>query len=693
MGELISVRKASVQLHMDVVTLTKRLDYIDCPIINSCFSKNKFDEIIRQKDVYVNLDKVLGEYIEEIKGKKIEHKFIRKLTVYSAGFEFWGADFIINPIFRKEIKRYPIYYIWQTDVPTIKSHVREMIVLYEASYIEKLEYLTQETALKTYADTAKQLAAFFAGGDEKRQSGIVEIGNYFRHILTKDLSECDNSELMEIMRIAEADLTGLGKAALIEFYAYLQTNFTSKSNLNIKYNRHKLEPPQSLVQPYDLKTYFSIAYMVMNRNYWDEHGMIQKAIEREMNAKVWLYHLMHFLCAWRNADIRNKLPRISLDDTPDVVFYKVKNEIYSQDYYRKIAEMISFKFRYNGNKNMQKPEKTMKHENTPLLKLTIPDGTKPVFGMLAVLCEAHNQKNKVTGALCAVRPFVLNDGVKLFDLPYCEVLNGVTFSNRRANKNYMNKVSEKGEKTEIDGYWLAFYARSHTGGLERIPEVTSRYLKAKMDGYSPDEVVRCLMERGVCSFVPYMLCSALDKGNFDNKHITEQTSDMKALAVSPSQIENILKLDSELSEICKKKVQEIIKWSNSNNLEAIAKQITGSIIDGNCYGKTEGVYCLAKACYKGCVQKQRESCIGCGHEMYVKSVLIELSLEILRQEKMNDSASTDGEKFKRTMILKNRLYPASQEILKTIKYVYHEDITEYLKILERGDEYAAFGII
>lgn len=688
MGELISIQEASKIIQISRVTLVKRLDMIDCPIIDGHFSKEKFDEIAYQQSAYVSLGDVLDEYFEDVKGRKINAVFKRKLTTYAFGFNFWNVDYIVNPITQTENRSHTTFYILKADIPIIKSHLREMVVFNGASYSEKFLFLTHETSLSKFKETTEYLIKFFNDCNENRFSALAEVANYFRYKLTKELPEYDDAELMKIIQNVDSDLTGPGKAALIDFYTYVKGRTDCKSNLIINYNRHKNESAKSNVHPYDLDTYFGIAYMIMNSDYWEENDMIQKAVNDETCAKVWLYHLMHFVCAWRSTDIRKKIPRIALEDDPDTVFKKVLNNEYSQEQYRKIAEIVGYQFRYDGP---QKPKKTAMHESAPPLKLAIPESIKSIFGMLAMLCESHNRKNGIIGGLCEFRQFELKLGVRLFGEPYSDVLDGVVFSNRRANKNYMNMISEKAEKTGVDGYLLASYARSHTGGIEKIPEITSRYLKAKMDGYSPDEIVRCLLERGVCSFVPFMLCSALEKDTFANKRISEQTSDMQALTVSPLHIENIMRIDSELSELCKEKVQDIIKWANTDNVEAIARQITESIVNGICYGKTEGVYCLSKACYKGCVRSQREHCIGCGNEMYVKSVLIELSLEIMRQEELNNTATTDGERMKRAMILKNRLYPASQEILKTIKYIYGEDITEYIQILERSGTYAAIG--
>lgn len=687
--EKISVNIAAKELNINRVTLIKRLDYADFKITDGQFPIDIFKTILKQKEETVNLTTVINDYYKSIKEKNISSHLRNKFMVYASGFNFWGACYIEHPIFQIETYRERAIYIYKDDVKIIQSHLREMIFLSGASYEEKFEFLINETCLKEYSETARLLRAFFENSDKRDTSEIIETGNYFRYILKKELTEYDDEEITVMFTNSGVDLSGPGRNALVSFYAYMRKHSSCHSNIPAHYNRHGAES-KKIVPPYDINTYFSIAYMTLNEEYWDKQCMIQKAVKKEVNAKVWLYHLMQFMCAWRSIDIRSKLPRFKLQDPPREVLNKVANKSYAEQYYISVAEEIGYLFHYNEKKKKKKPKKEDHHDATPFLRLSIPESMKPVFGMLALLCEAHNQISGSDCSLCSISPVEYINGVRLFGTPYSDVFKGKAFSNQRANKNNMNKLCEKSEQEGMDGYLLAAYARSHTGGLGRVPEVTSRYLKAKMDGYSADQIVRCLMERGVCSFVPYMLCSVIDT-EFSKKHIEQQTTDIKELCSSPAEIENILSIDEKLAQISKEKVKEIMQLANGENPVKAARQIVENIIRGECYGKNEGVYCLAKACYKGCVQKQRTSCIGCGYEMYLKSVLIELSQEIFEQEKNLNRAATDGERIKREKILKERLYPVSYEILATIKNVFHEDITEYKKILRRNDQYDIVG--
>jgi|GEM_PF-6413707 len=682
--EMVSINDASNKLHIGYVTLIKRLDNIDYPITDKGIKKKYLESILLQKEQTISLFDLIINYYKLIRNKDITKYFMNKLVVYAVGYRLWGARYIEHPVFQLESYRNNIIYVYKEDAEIIKSNLYELITLYSASNNEKFKFLMSETSLSNYNETVVQLKKFF-NNDKKDMLGVVEISNYFRYILKKEFTEYDNKEMINIFKNADKDLSGPGRSTLVKFYTFIKEHSLCQSDIIVNYNKHKADLNKE-ISPYDMNTYFSIAYMVMNKEYWDEHNMIKKAVEKEINAKIWLYHLMHFMCAWRSCDIRKKLPRFNLSDPLQDVLKKVAENCYSQDYYIIISEMIGYKFNYDGK--VKKPKKTEKNEDASVLRFIIPESIKPIFGMLAMLCEAHNQINGKSDSLCEMRNPELKQEVRFFDEPYEKILSGHVFSNRRANKNYMNILSGKSEEKGMDGYLLAVYARSHMGGIDKVPEVTSRYLKAKMDGYSSDEIVRCLMERGVCSFVPYLLCSAMDNEQFTKKRIEDQTDKINKLKLSPAQIENLLEIEDKLFEISKKKVKEIIKLADNHDVKNIIQSIIENIIDGECYGKDENVFCLAKACNKECVQVQRTTCIGCGYEMYLKSVLLELSQEIFYHENKLNNAITEGEKIKRTLILKEKLYPASYEILSAIKYIYGEDITNYKKILERGYQYA-----
>src|SRR5690606_38792016 len=97
-------------------------------------------------------------------------------------------------------------------------------------------------------------------------------------------------------------------------------------------------------------------------------------------------------------------------------------------------------------------------------------------------------------------------------------------------------------------------------------------------------------------------------------------------------------------------------------------------------------YCIRKAFGEECNMPNREHCIGCGSEMYLKTFLNDLHSEILLDIMKFQNEKTKDERFKCKSILENKLYHAVYEILKSIKYIYKQDITEYQKLFLGEDQ-------
>lgn len=673
--DLISAAK---QLEITPAVLRQRLDFHELYMNIDNIPDEVVKEWIEEKKQYMEIYDLFELLMEKnFDGKKkLGAAFKKKLKAYARGFMFWGAEVKTATIWGKH-PRYEYVNIEHLDL--ISNGIYEAMLFYVSSVEEIVDFLINEIRKKNINNTEK-ISDYMV--EYKKVVGNLkhygEVLNYLRFNLDFDFIIADNKKISTFMSEAEKDISKPGMKVLLGFYDYLKEKSYVISDVIITYHKHQ-NTKNSNVMPYDINTYFQVAYMVFNEKYWFEQDLIKKSIENPMYAKVWLYHAVLFICAWRSNDIRLKLPRLKLKDSPEETLRKIKSFEYSEQEFTVVAEQLFYGFKYQGKR--KKPEKIKKNPSAQTLRFTIAESIKPILGMLALMCEAHNQINGEKGALCEMRPVEFDVCQRFFGKAYITILDGKAFSARRANKNYMNLVNEKSEG--IDGYMLAAYARSHTGGINHLPEVTARYLTAKMDGYTPDEVVKCMFERGICSFVPYLLCSALYRKDFELIQIPKQTERMKDLSLSPAGIELLLITDALVEKRIKEQIKKIMEWSDSNSIEDLAKDIIENIINGNILGKEEDVFCLAKACYRRCEYPQRESCMGCGNEMYSKSMMIGLGQEIYRQECFLESAITHAEKIKRTAILENKLYPAAHEMLLVMSKIYGMDIKEYKQILIR----------
>lgn len=681
------IKEVAEQLQISIMTLRYRLDFYELYMQDEVIPDEVVEKWLEERNQYIELDNAIEFINKELLGneKKLQAIFKTKLKVYAQGCKYWGARVKQHTIWGNHFSN---SYVYIKDLDLIKNGLFEAIFFHNSSEEEIVEYLINEIRKKN-VNNMEKLSNYIVEYKKKveKLKNYGELLNYLRFNLDFDLITAENKEISMFMSVTENFISKPALKLLVEFYDYLKENDYISADVRITYNKHQNTEKDTTVLPYDINTYFSIAFMVFNENFWIEQDMINKAIEMQAYAKLWLYHAMLFICAWRSNDIRKKLPRFELKDSPKETLRKIRDFEYSEQEFTVVAEQLFFRFKYQGQS--KKPEKIKKNSSAQSLRFTISESVKPVLGMLALMCEAHNEINGEKGSLCEMRAPNNDQCYKLFGKSYKTILNKKAFSARRANKNYMNLVNENAEG--IDGYMLAAYARSHTGGFNQLPDVTARYLTAKMDGYTPDEIVKCLFERGICSFIPYLFCSAVYGDEFEKNQIPEQTKRMKDVSLSPARIESLLTIDAAVEKRCKEQIQKIIKWSYSNSMKDFAKELVENIVKGIGLGKEEDVFCLAKICYQRCEYPQRTSCLGCGNEMYAKSMVIGLGQEIYRQEQYLESAKTNAEKIKRNAILDNKLYPAAYEMLFILSEIYHVDIKEYQQILIRGDEYGLIG--
>jgi len=94
--------------------------------------------------------------------------------------------------------------------------------------------------------------------------------------------------------------------------------------------------------------------------------------------------------------------------------------------------------------------------------------------------------------------------------------------------------------------------------------------------------------------------------------------------------------------------------------------------------------CLMTAAGTACVDSRRDCCIGCGYEIYTKTILHYLSKEYARLIEVRKKADP-AETVRCTKILKNAIMPVIAEIFASVKQLYPDaDIKDMINITEMG---------
>ncbi|WP_088187860.1 hypothetical protein [Desulfosporosinus sp. FKA] len=685
--EYTSISSYAKEFGISYCSLKRNLEYRGTVLIEKnsrkYIEKKFLEESIKESKQIIGFREIVEELVRKLNSNmdSTSCAHLNKLITFVSGNNFFGVTCMTHPVYK--IYDSLNFYIYKKDRNLFEEGIKDYLLLYKKPYDVKVEILCNDTAFQNKKMTVKFIKEYIKYVDKKTLCSYVEAVNFLRLTSVKDLSLYTDEEISKYIKLASKDMTKAGCTNLISLYTYMQNNVTCKSDTVLQYDTEVKNKKDST--PYDAEIYLKLAYMIFNEEYWKSHNMIQKAILKERNAKIWLYHAMHFVCDWRTKDIIEEIPRIRLDRPPKQVLEDIASGTLTNEQFKLVSDEITMRVNYKPSK----PSKIKRHKNSSPLRLYIPESLSPVIGMLIMVCEAHNQINNnqyKDALLCHLKKLDIDSLIKFFGNDYNDLFAGHIMSNLRATKSHMTMLSDTGEELGTDGYLIASFARSHTGGINRIPQVTSRYLQAKMDGYSVDDITVVLFERGVCSFVPYLLCKVLAKEEFEKANIKEQTIIMNNLPLKAYDIENLIKIDDTISVNTKEKVEEIIQWANEDNIHNLIRDALNSIINGECIGKNEGVTCLRKAFSKECSEKSRETCIGCGYEMYVKGFLMELHDEIRFQEHSLDIAKTQAEKIKRTAILEKKLYPTVHELLVTVKYVYGQDIEDYKKLFNGGDK-------
>jgi hypothetical protein len=168
--------------------------------------------------------------------------------------------------------------------------------------------------------------------------------------------------------------------------------------------------------------------------------------------------------------------------------------------------------------------------------------------------------------------------------------------------------------------------------------------------------------------------------------VTAQTRLIGEIGIAPPQIEWLASMAERAFAKSRATVNSILQ--NPHNVKQNIGDILQNIASGNAPSRHDGCLCLMTAAGLSCPYSDRDSCIGCGYEIYTKTAMHTLMGEYIRLSELKKSSMhTEARRY--GTILEQAVLPAISEILCAAKYFYKEnDMTEILDIVERGIEYA-----
>lgn len=509
------------------------------------------------------------------------------------------------------------------------------------------------------------------------------------YIYILDLIEHLGKELMlfkteEIIKMINNLPSKKSKTEFIKFLDKLKSERTTKYSI-IEYNEEHNKKKVNYNKPYTEEQYQRFGFLVLsNSHIWYEE-YIEKALLKRAYASTWLYATLHYVSAWRAGDLLENLPRPNLRMDANTFLDKVKSKTLTKEEALDIVEQVNMRL----NLWNLRPSKTASN-TAPNLVMQIPESLFEFVGTLIGITEAHYQLSYHPGkkGLISKEAIDRRIQVEFYGQEFVEIFGESGFNNLRAVKNYEIIMSRKADKKELGtGYMLASIARAHKFKIDKKAETTMIYLNYYKNMEDSEIIVKELFERGVCSFVPYLLTKIVageeNVMSLPHKKITKkikETIDMDAF-----ESEMVMQGYNLALENAKTKINEIIQDAVCNGLEPeeIAKNILLNIIYNEASSKQGELPCMLMAQGKQCVYPKRENCVGCGHEIYLKSCLFELGNRIQQAKQQALISKTQASKNKNILMIKNVLSPIVAEVFITLKDVYKIENIDIFKNLIR----------
>lgn len=513
---------------------------------------------------------------------------------------------------------------------------------------------------------------------------VYHLADFLLSYLPGELALSTDREIKDLMSYAFDTISRVYDEVLSDFINWLHDN---KKYHTAYYNRY-FAPNYSESDnndAYDPDYYLKIMYCFFNEDYIEENLMYESAADSKKYLDCWLFISLHFLCALRETDLV-RLPHPILPIPAEDVLQQVKDGTFSDENAMRVLYSINIYL----ESVLLTPNKTAGTQGIGSIKFHVPVSCESHIGKLFAIAEAHFQLAGLDPAEQLIKPYhSYYDITKAMGEEIGDLFIEADFRTRSANKSFLQMIYtlsdevlyEKNDVNHIKGYMLAALARSHKGSYGEFAQTTSRYLKdAKMSGMTPEFVARELFERGVLSSISSMLLKMISGQEYKQLSVSEQTQAIKALDMTPLQIEKSV----ALMQASVKQGTEIAEAVYQNNDKQSVIHILHNLGCGNAVSKQNECLCIVTAMDKLCPYPERSGCVGCKYEVGTKSTLLLMAAELRRLASIyKDTGSSSLDKAKSKSIAVNTVAPAMKSLLQCMEETYGKEAADRLnKIIE-----------
>ena len=516
----------------------------------------------------------------------------------------------------------------------------------------------------------------------KAVNRLTALADLLVNHMPKEIQECTNTDIAAFLSAAKSKGISTYEEIATKFVNYTKERYPVQYSVDLV----RISVANGLVNnsclPYTQEQYLAMAFMTINDEGIKRYDLVKRAIEDEKCALIWLRTIWTYCAAWRMSDFCS-MPIISLPYDNKTTVLKILDGTYTEDAKRMALKLIA---ECNGRYTL--PHKTMDYQNKQYRIVTIPASAYPVYGLVYSIARLH-YAGKFPNT-----PFKPHDYIRIFGDDYRRIFGESAYSIRRANKSFLTILNEKIQaetpsNNRVLGYMVAALARSHSMRGDKLPDVTNVYLRNRMDGMTPNEILMLLWEAGTCSFIPLMLMQSIYGEKFSILDVKQQITLLKKYSTDA--------LGTETQADCIRReylrATQTIQYlfnGKSGDIEERTRNLIFDLATHHAPSKTVDIQCLKTAIGDACAFQGRESCFGCPYAIIENAFLYQAKKKIQNIVVKIKEASLETDR-KRLMCSLNDIYlPPVITALEILKNTYHIDIDpfrqELIAILEDKGE-------
>lgn len=602
----------------------------------------EYDDICYTAQHYLSVDDVVKSMLPEQSRFEFRKQDVEKLFAHCDENDWWGIDYRdATGIILESPKTGKL--IHQDSQNLFREKNRLFLDAYLLPPEDQINIYCRHYA-SAFPIAAKELRAFSNNVSSENKRALCEMADLLFCWMVEHNGDIDSFVKSDYLNLAVVFDHSAMRVTCRLLAAFLKNN---------NHFTHKLEFSSTGYHPevshYPFDAYMQMASYICDKACWEDHSLIQKAVNSSRNASVWLFLAMHFLSSLRTTDL-NRLDPPYIGATPETILDLIKNNCFTDEQ----AISVYLSFVVINNAYQMTPNKTAKAVGVAPIYIHCPVDFQVEFGTILAIASAHYQLEGCNGSF--VRTNVLyNDLKKFFGDEFCAICGRRNFSTRRANKTLMQMVYEQ---SLIDGesaykaYMLVSSMRSHKVADYMISDTTARYLSSEVDGLAPEIVAFQLFERGSCSYLIDKLLEACYGSQYKRLGFSERTKVIQEVGLTPYELSQLREIVLESEAQAARIVQQLGVSSDA------AREALMRILSDNAHNKTLDGDCLMAAINRTCTRRDLQTCVFCPFSLSIQTLYLRLLSEHRRLNMLMSRAVNDQERKRLAYIDTSLVRPA-----------------------------------